>query len=161
YGWGGDTSFTYNKLGTPADFPVKQKGGLFGGHAGFNWQYGSVVAGLEVDVDGADIAGTEAAFGGTFKTSALASARARLGYTVLPSLLVYGTGGAAWGHTVWSNPIGGFDTDHILDQSGWTAGAGLEYKFWGNFIARAEYLHYDLGTMNFLGDLPLKETIDV
>jgi len=46
YGWG-DTSFD-NFTGDNA----KPKGGLFGGHAGYNWQYGNVVTGLEADFDG-------------------------------------------------------------------------------------------------------------
>src|SRR5215467_15669023 len=39
---------------------AKPTGGLIGGHAGYNWQYGSVVAGLEVDFDGADLKKTDA-----------------------------------------------------------------------------------------------------
>src|SRR5215475_14249013 len=35
------------------DIAPRQKGGLFGGHAGYNWQYGQIVTGLEVDFDGA------------------------------------------------------------------------------------------------------------
>src|SRR6516164_5700909 len=49
YGWG-DTSFDN------APFPnASPKGGVFGGQAGFNMQYGSVIGGLEVDFSGADI----------------------------------------------------------------------------------------------------------
>jgi outer membrane immunogenic protein len=36
-----------------------------------------------------------------------------------------------------------------FDQFGWTAGAGLEYKFGAHWIARAEYLHYDFGPVYF------------
>src|SRR5713101_213240 len=49
YGWG-DMKFD--------DAPIldaKPKGGVFGGQAGYNWQYGPVVGGLEVDFSGADI----------------------------------------------------------------------------------------------------------
>ena len=36
----------------------------------------------------------------------------------------------------------------ILDEikAGWTAGAGLEYAFLGNWSAKLEYLYADLGT---------------
>jgi outer membrane immunogenic protein len=147
YGWGDSTfpAALVNAAGAPLgvfDIAPKQKGGLVGGHAGYNWQYGSVVAGVEVDFDGADIKGTNTAVAPalTLKTDELASARARLGYTFWPNVLAYGTAGAGWGHTVIS-PAG--FADQGVNQFGWTAGGGLEYKFYGNWIARAEYLHYD------------------
>jgi hypothetical protein len=40
------------------DLKTKPSGGLVGGHAGHNWQYGTVVTGLEVDFDGADLKNT-------------------------------------------------------------------------------------------------------
>jgi opacity protein-like surface antigen len=57
------------------------------------------------------------------KTDELASARARLGYVVIPTLLAYGTAGAGWGHSE-------------ITASG-VAGAGLEYKLFGPLIAPA------------------------
>jgi outer membrane immunogenic protein len=133
-------------------------GGVFGGHAGYNWQYGSVVAGLEADFDGADIKKTDA-FGVEQKTNQLASARARLGYVFFPSLLAYGTAGAGWGHTEINVP--GTTVDAI-NQFGWVAGAGLEYKLVDHVLLRAEYLHYDFGktTLPNIGD-NFKETVDV
>jgi opacity protein-like surface antigen len=103
----------------------------------------------------------------------LASVRARLGYTVLPNLLAYGTAGLGWGHTevgmtateVRRNvAVDSVTVTSSASQFGWAAGAGLEYKLWGNFIARAEYLHYDLGksTYNFLGTpFNASTTVDV
>jgi outer membrane immunogenic protein len=150
YGWG-DSKLELD------DFPFNQKGGLFGGHAGYNWQYGSVVTGLEIDFDGANIKDT---FEGeiTAKTSALASARARLGYTLWPNLLAYGTAGAAWAHTNISEG----SSVSAVNQFGWVAGAGLEYKFNGNnWIARAEYLHYDFDKTDTNFGVPFSQTIDV
>jgi opacity protein-like surface antigen len=158
YGWTDTTldDFFDNR----ASQKVKQTGGLFGGHAGYNWQFGSVVVGVEGDFDGADIKGTDSTNSATVKTNELASARVRAGYTVLPNLLAYGTAGAGWGHSTLA-PVGGGVTDGI-SQFGWTAGAGLEYRFWGNFIARAEYLHYDFDktTFPFYGQ-PAAEKVDV
>jgi outer membrane immunogenic protein len=116
YGWG------ETKFDVLTGDNAKPKGGVVGGHAGYNWQYGSVVAGLEADFDGADIKTTDAA-GVQHKTNELASARARVGYVFFPSLLAYGTAGAGWGHTEFSFP--GAVSDSI-NQFGWTAGAGLE-----------------------------------
>jgi outer membrane immunogenic protein len=126
---------------------VTGTGGLIGGHAGYNWQFGSVVAGVEGDFDGAFLKKTDVdAF--EHKTDELASARARLGYVVIPSLLAYGTAGAGWGHS--EIRTAGL-TDSTFDQFGWVAGAGLEYKIWGPLIARAEYLHYGFGSKSFTG----------
>jgi outer membrane immunogenic protein len=156
YGFG-STSFD-----APFSFAnVAPKGGIFGGHAGYNWQYGSVVGGLELDFDGADINASNtvasspltgiragiATAGVENKFDELATARARLGYAVLPNVLAYGTGGAAWGHSALTGsvnaPAGSLSADANANNFGWTGGGGLEYKLWGNFIARAEYLHYD------------------
>jgi outer membrane immunogenic protein len=144
YGWDSSLISRVNDNNVNlGNFPVSPKGGLVGGHAGYNWQYGSVVTGLEVDIDAADITGTDS-FNHTvtMKTDTLASARARLGYAVLPNLLVYGTGGAGLAHST----VATLNAPTVAaSQVGWVAGAGLEYKIWGNLIARAEYLHYDFG----------------
>ncbi len=139
---------------------AKPSGGLVGGHAGYNWQYGSVVAGVEVDFDGADI--TKTVLPGTRfqlkeKTDELASARARLGYLVFPGLLAYGTAGAGWGHTELSPS----DFTSAANQFGWVAGAGLEYKLVEHVLLRAEYLHYDFGKTTFAPIDTIKETVDV
>jgi outer membrane immunogenic protein len=147
-GWG-STKFDPPFAGFPFGSTNKTSGGMFGGQAGYNWQYGSVVTGVEVDFDGADIKGTNNSplgfFHRTVKFDELATARARLGYTVLPNWLVYGTAGAAWGHSsdTFSFPLVGFSTTANANNFGWTAGAGVEYKFYNSWILRAEYLHYD------------------
>jgi outer membrane immunogenic protein len=155
-GINGGGGWADNKFDVVPAHNTKPTGGLIGGHAGYNWQYGSVVAGVEVDFDGADISKTDN-FGFKQKTDELASARARLGYVVIPNLLAYGTAGAGWGHTEISLP--GFAGVGI-NQFGWVAGAGLEYKLWGPLIARAEYLHYDFAKETFPVDT-IKESVDV
>src|SRR5215470_17400977 len=64
-GWA-ETKFDFDTA-----FNAKPTGGLVGGHAGYNWQYGSVVAGVEVDFDGADLKKT--VLGVQQKTNELAS----------------------------------------------------------------------------------------
>jgi opacity protein-like surface antigen len=153
-GINGGGGWADNKFDVNSAVNQTGSGGLFGGHAGYNWQYGNVVAGVEVDFDGADLNKSAAvtavnAAGAvvnntlTTKTDELASARARLGYVVVPNLLAYGTAGLGWGHSKVS-VLPTFGTDDV-SQFGWVAGAGLEYKLWGPLIARAEYLHYDFG----------------
>jgi outer membrane immunogenic protein len=160
-GWGDVTLHNFFTDGTSTK--AKPSGGLGGGHVGYNWQFTSVVAGVEGDFDGADIKGTEASGNVNVKTEWLASARARLGYVVLPNLLAYGTGGAAWGHTTMQpTAFGGGGPSDGIDQFGYAAGAGLEYKFLGNWIGRVEYLHYGFGTKTFpFYQVPTTEDIDV
>jgi outer membrane immunogenic protein len=135
---------------------AKPQGGLFGGYVGYNWQFGSWVAGVESDFSGADLK-TTVVPGLTEKTDELASSRARVGYLVLPSVLAYGTAGAGYGHSEVNSNGTAFD----VNQFGWVAGAGVEYKVWGNFIARAEYLHYDFAKTSLVPGANLSETVDL
>jgi outer membrane immunogenic protein len=59
-GWGHtsfDPAFTSNSALLLAVAPpnANPTGGVFGGQVGYNWQWGSVVGGLELDFSGADI----------------------------------------------------------------------------------------------------------
>jgi outer membrane immunogenic protein len=161
---GGGWAHTTFDLNPAANATIS--GGLIGGHAGYNWQYGSVVGGVEVDFDGADIKKTVNALGVSVeeKTNQLASARARLGYVFFPSLLAYGTAGAGWGHSTLTDTTGaitgvpGFSNS--VSQFGWVAGAGLEYKLVDHVLLRAEYLHYDFGKNTFPAFDNVKETVD-
>ena len=83
-----------------------------------------------------------------------ASIRARLGYLLRPSLLVYGTGGIAW-MRVEANSTCGAATCLTVESStdaqtltGWTIGGGAETKLSRNWRARAEYRYADFGTMH-------------
>lgn len=159
YGWGDWSADGQNHA--PAS--VNTKGGLVGGHAGYNWQFGSYVVGVEGDFDAADINGSstfqpDLTKSVSVKTDELASIRGRAGYIMAPNMLAYATGGAGWGRTRISTSL---PTEDEISQWGWVAGAGLEYRFWGNFIARAEYLHYgfDGGSVGNWSDI--HQDIDV
>jgi outer membrane immunogenic protein len=149
----------------PLSFPGNSgSGGVWGGFFGYNWQYGPIVGGLEVNIDSTDIRSSTGVFtplftppvqvaSQQFKTEVLASIRGRLGYLVLPNLLLFGTGGIGFDHARLSNtpiafapnfpPIG--DTAGV-NEIGWVAGAGAEYRLWEHLLLRVEYLHYDFGT---------------
>jgi outer membrane immunogenic protein len=93
--------------------------------------------------------------------------RGRLGFLPMNSLLVYGTGGFAYGRVdenvvLNSQPgpgdfgIGGFGfncaagPNCFLGSSsrtaiGWTAGGGVEYAVWSNVSLKVEYLYVNLG----------------
>ena len=141
YGWG------KSDWDSPA-VSVKPKGWMAGGTAGFNYQVGAFVWGLEGDFDWADVsAGTACgAFSCETKNTWLATARGRLGYA-FDRFLPYITGGGAFGRVRASSTdpaaTGASDT-----RTGWTVGGGLEYAFLGNWSAKIEYLYVDLGTFD-------------
>lgn len=142
----------------------KSSGGLIGGHFGYNWQYGRVVAGVEADYDAADIKSTTGnldpppvVYSQEINIDHLASVRGRLGWTVWPDLLAYSTAGLGLGHLQNSLYVFRPDRGSVVETQtagvtafGWVAGAGLEYKVLENLLLRAEYLHYDFGTVNNL-----------
>jgi outer membrane immunogenic protein len=146
-------------------------GGVFGGHAGYNWQYGPIVGGLEVDFDGTDIKQTSPFIVGTTitkenKIEELASVRARPGWAVLPNLLAYGTAGLGWAHDRFTVnfPAVPFSEEAFANQFGWVAGASLEYRLFEHLLLRAEYLHYDFGRGTadlFLFPVNIRDRIDV
>ncbi len=154
YGWG---TSDWN----PAGISPKPKGGLIGGTIGYNYQIGSVVWGLEGDIDWADVKGNSTcavAFTCETKNEWLATFRGRVGYA-FDRWLPYFTGGGAYGAVKATiDPLGVSSTK---DQLGWTVGAGLEYAFLSNWSAKIEYLYVDLGNFNttFAQNVSLKENI--
>jgi outer membrane immunogenic protein len=70
--------------------------------------------------------------------------RGRAGLTVLPTLVLYGTGGFAYANV--SRNGGGYTTS--MTQTGWTAGGGAEWMFLPNWSAKAEYLYTDVSGGN-------------
>jgi len=110
--------------------------GFAGGfQVGYNWQFSrNIVFGVEADITGTDMNGTPA--GLPFHIDYLGTARARLGYTWDRTML-YGTGGFAFSRAALA---GLHDTD-----TGWVAGAGIEWAYSNAWTLKAEYLYYDLG----------------
>ena len=159
-----DAGCTPNNFFLPPS--VNPKGGVFGFQFGHNWQWGPVVGGLEIDYSGANLTGSGTSsfvdqWNNTFtfntdkKIDSLASARGRLGYLIIPNLLLYGTAGIGWGHERITTVASKFDEVGTLQEEenattnlnmfGWVAGVGLEWMFWNNWLLRGEWLHYDFG----------------
>ena len=124
-------------------FETGPSGWLAGGTVGYNLQTGNWVWGIEGDFDYADLKGTDSgACGGcTIKDTWLGTARGRIGYA-FGHWLPYATGGAAFGNVYVSTPGGSVSRT----QTGWTAGAGVEYAFREHWTAKLEYLYTDFGT---------------
>lgn len=130
--------------GVPDKFDVS--GGMIGGTIGYNWQTSAWVFGLEGDADWADISGSTTVLGCVglpcrTRSDFLATVRGRLGYA-FDRFLPYITGGLAVGNIKATYP--GFPTVDDT-KAGWTVGGGVEFAFTGNWTAKVEYLHVDLG----------------
>ena len=119
---------------------------MVGGTLGANFQSGAFVFGVEGDWDYSAInTGTTSSictFSGNCQTGNnwLATARGRAGYAA-DRVLLYATAGGAFAN-VQTN-FNGTTTSHT--QSGWTAGAGIEWAFADNWTAKVEYLYVNLG----------------
>jgi outer membrane immunogenic protein len=184
YGWGnGNTDFSF--LPRPEVFGfnnvslgARSTGVTGGAQLGYNWQVGSLVTGLETDIQGSGIKGSVSAvrtlssnpldpgslISSEPKLSWFGTVRGRLGVTVTPELLLYGTGGLAYGHVDasanWSqsNAEAPDGPPRIAPASisktkvGWTAGAGAEWMFAHNWSAKLEYLYVDLGNESAIGN---------
>jgi outer membrane immunogenic protein len=127
---------------------VGLSGGQAGGTVGYNWQYGNAVLGLEGDIDWSGLKGTSTNAmcpnGCTTSDTWLSTVRGRAGYA-FGSVMPYLTGGLAVGDIRAATP--GF-AGASTTNAGWTVGGGLEFALPGNWTAKAEYLHVDLGHMN-------------
>ena len=137
-----------------ADSDPKMKGGFVGGTAGYNWQTGNVVFGVEADAAWADVSASQTLFGITAssKTDAMGTVRGRIGYAV-NQVLFYGTGGYAWIDNKLSASALGVTISDSKFHSGWTVGAGVEAFFAPQWSVKGEYLYRSLGSENYFGNL--------
>jgi outer membrane immunogenic protein len=120
-----------------------------GGQAGYNFQYGNIVFGPELDFGGLAISNKQV-FNATHYTTVgdgfLLNVTGRLGYAFGPALL-YVKGGYAY----WDGDIGGDANSNLYRKSGsdgWTFGGGLEYKVTPTWSVKAEYLYADFGDID-------------
>jgi len=113
--------------------------GSFGVHAGYNFQSGNIVYGIENDFN------YNAGDGKQTKLEWDASGRARVGYA-LDRTLIFATGGVAAAGGKVDQPAIGKKDDILI---GWTAGAGVEHAVTDNILIRGEYRYSDFGSKNF------------
>jgi outer membrane immunogenic protein len=146
-GWGTSRFDFPGTATTTGNF--KTSGGLFGGTAGFNFQSGGWVVGVEGDGDWANLKGSapcpNPSFSCQTSDSWLATARGRFGVS-FNEWLIYGTAGGAFGDVKVAVPGPVAFSGQTVVRAGWTAGAGVEYGFASNWSIKAEYLHIDLGS---------------
>jgi outer membrane immunogenic protein len=176
YGWGNaDTRVTPMPSATtfinlaPQTQSPDPEGVLGGAQVGFNWQRGPLVLGVETDFSWSGMSGkkvrpivqnngTPFPGAGNFirveqNTDWFGTLRLRLGATPVSRLLVYGTGGLAYGRVNSSAntsflPVGTeqYPGSVHTTKVGWTAGGGAEFALGRKWSVKAEYLYYDLGS---------------
>jgi len=133
---------------------VRTPGPLAGAQAGYNWQYGAAVFGLEADASLADLYGTNTclAYSGFYLSSncrahidALGTLTGRLGFA-LPDdsrTLIYGKAGLAWEHIKTLAEVNaglGYPGTSIDGfRWGWALGAGAERALTSRWSLKAEY----------------------
>jgi outer membrane immunogenic protein len=163
-------AFDIAGFGLPT-FDTPLTGVVGGGQAGYNWQTGPWVLGLEANFDGSGLRGGRTApclpplcgaLAASYaqKLSWFGTMRPRIGYA-LGNWLLYATGGGALGQvdTNASAAVGPFIATDNRSQTrgGWTLGGGVEVGFAPGWSAKIEYLYVDLGsrTTTYLLDPPI------
>ncbi len=170
YGWNGNNSTLTSFLDSDGSEILSSKGfaskGAFGGaQAGYNWQRGRIVYGLEADLQASDIQDKFIAVPVTFvdrqaqqSVDWFGTIRGRLGYS-FGSTLVFLTGGFAYG-SVDSNvttslfvaaPVGRLARNAV--ETGYVLGGGVEYRLTPSWSIKGEYQYLDFGSQPLTGTL--------
>lgn len=150
YSWASDRTRFVALNGALAGvaFDYNTDGVVGGGHAGFNYQIGGVVLGIEGDVEAVDAKGgfNDALGVGRVSRDWQASVRGRVGFA-LDRFMIYGTGGGAFTEYNYrlSNPATGASETAQTSRGGWTAGGGVSYAFTDHLIGGVEYRYTDFG----------------
>jgi outer membrane immunogenic protein len=163
------------------DVGLSNKTGFIGGgQIGYNYQLGAWVAGVEADIAGMAPNSKTGNFATTAQSVAfpafpagyaatvtsqlnyLGTLRGRFGFLATPSVLLYGTGGLAYGQSTTAETFnlipgcggaavcaGGGNGTVAKTLFGWTAGAGVEWMFAPRWSLKGEYLYYDLGNFTY------------
>ena len=160
-------------LGTiPNSLAIDPDGWLAGVQLGYNYQIQRFVVGIEADLSLTDIDGNASVTNpgpvlpfARYTTSAeqrmkwFGTVRGRLGFTPLNNLMIFATGGLAFGRIEYAGNINrsailvnfnipGSDT---ATKTGWTVGGGVEYALTNRWSVKGEYLYYDLGNETLTG----------
>ena len=147
-------------LGTPFSVSsTSSRDGLsYGGLAGYNYQMGNLVFGIEGDFEGWTVGTIHyTAITGDFLTAHSkwgASIRGRLGYAA-DHALFYVTGGAAFVSNETSIPTTGISVGGDGTRAGWTVGGGVDYAFANNWFTGLEYRYSQYESASFVYPIPI------
>jgi outer membrane immunogenic protein len=154
YQWGNVGAGVFDRFDNEifgfGDFGLNANGVVGGVHAGFNFQTGAIVWGIEGDFEGSGVDGSRATplvcgvCGHDFDTRWQGSVRGRLGFAA-GNALFYVTGGVAFANLRHQYFSGLFTESFSETRTGWTIGVGTEWMFSPNWTARLEYRYADFG----------------
>ncbi|WP_375157250.1 outer membrane protein [Bradyrhizobium sp. A11] len=144
YSWagpylGGNIGYEW---GSVDNNPSKPSGFVGGVQAGYNFQNGPWVFGVEGDIQASGADDTFAPW--KFSNPWFGTLRGRAGYA-FNNVLFYGTAGLAFGEL--RGQTFGWAESHTT--AGWTIGGGAEVGLTSNWSAKLEYLYIDLSTSQF------------
>jgi outer membrane immunogenic protein len=171
YSWGRtSTDFNTTIAAANSSGSADIDGWIGGGQIGINWQTGAMVWGLEGDIQATGQKGGVTAtcplgvcvarldVSADQKLTWVATFRARLGWLVMPTTLLYVTGGLAAGEVKTDVTLTATDALGAVQsvsggtattKTGWTIGAGLETALGAsNWTGKIEYLYVDLGSID-------------
>jgi len=163
YGFAGDdrVGLTSDITGFLGDFGTLENSGVFGGgQAGYNYQFGNFVLGLEADIQASGVGDSVNGLSPTIASRAksdinwFGTIRPRVGFA-WDRALIYATGGVAFGGIDYQFDatdgalfVHGKDSD---TRVGYTLGAGVEYAFTDNWTAKLEYQYVNFGEYKVTG----------
>jgi outer membrane immunogenic protein len=142
-----------------------------GGQVGYNYQFGSLVVGVEADLQYADLGGRNNGYYGFYGDNGgsdgyFGTVRARIG-VAFDRVLVYATGGFAYGDVNSGNngygypgfgtvgfPFGYGYGRRDETNTGYAVGGGIEYAVTNNITVRLEGLYVNLDNGNNNNDYP-------
>ena len=157
--WKGEGNYNADGSGSDlGDFSrnISDSSSVYGLFAGYNYQIDNIVYGFEVDYSvlsgskDVQLDGGEGYVHLDSESNQLGSVRFRLGYAK-DKVLLFGTAGVAFNDSdqKW-NDVGEFYSEankgSISKDTGWVAGAGVDYALTDNIILRGEGLYYDFNS---------------
>jgi outer membrane immunogenic protein len=128
--------------GNSGNFDFNQRGALYGGYAGYNWRFNTLILGVEGEGKLGHVSGSASAGGITAATDLnwQGSVRGRLGFLATPAVMLYGMAGVTWADF----DISGLTTGSgKLNQTffGAQVGGGAEVKLTEQWSLRLDYTY--------------------
>ena len=156
FGGGGFGNHNINN-GTPtgfanALFTYDSTGAVAGGEVGYNAQSGRYLVGIEATGFWSGIKGSDASQGlGLIDADNLRKVATVVGRggIAVDRLLLFFTGGWAYGDVLHTNTVPGVGVDQFsVARSGLTAGGGIAYALTENISTKFEYRYFNFGTFS-------------
>jgi outer membrane immunogenic protein len=157
FGNGGFTEASVAFISAVGTGSASRGGFTGGGQAGYNWQSGNYLLGIEASINGLSNSaalnftgvtpgGTSFALSNSLDPQWIVTVNPRVGI-VFDRVLFYATGGLAFLHATYNQTFadlsvgGGGSATSSTTKTGWDAGGGVEYALTNNWSVRAEYLY--------------------